>query len=480
MYKINLNCIILRHTIILFFAFISLLNGCSSRIVDKPPAYRIYRYPPIKTEYKRLVKRFNNKDYDNAVKIAMKIIERYPGAKLLSDVQWILAVSYESRGDIESALREYNLFIRNFSNTRHISEARKRINNIQRKINKEHITHAVIIIPKRGYSYYDLEKRVLSLKDKGIDTIILQVYNNNGEGGRGVYFETNNAPVIEDILTPIIMLAHNKGIRVFVMMAIRNMGWIAMEKVYWMDRHYELKERKLKAYHRLDIFNPQVQKYILAIYKDLASYPIDGISFNDDLSYSKTEGFSIKALDQYKKDFGHKLNPLRLYKKISKDKEGGYHASSFSSDFWRWIGWKNRNILKFLNRVMNISRESNPAIKFTINLDYETIIDPKRALVDYTQDILETQRYNFNYYAINGYSLSSNKGTFKNKDILKIIKRGKELIKDTRKLLINIESLERDNNTLSISHLYSASAWSQITNSKGSGLILLSQESAGM
>ena len=69
-----------------------------------------------------------------------------------------------------------------------------------------------------------------SLKEAGVDTLILRVFQNKGDRmykfvnphrEEGVYFKTRDAPVVDDILGKMVEMAHRNGLEIFAWMTTR-------------------------------------------------------------------------------------------------------------------------------------------------------------------------------------------------------------------------------------------------------------------
>ena len=68
------------------------------------------------------------------------------------------------------------------------------------------------------------------LKNAGVNTIIFRVFQNKGDRGykfvtarheEGVYFKTENAPVVDDILGKVAEMVHRNGLEIFAWMTTR-------------------------------------------------------------------------------------------------------------------------------------------------------------------------------------------------------------------------------------------------------------------
>ena len=89
-----------------------------------------------------------------------------------------------------------------------------------------------------GKSLEEVEKRVKDLKDAGGDRIILRVFQNKGDRKykfvtahheEGVYFKTEYAPVVDDILGKVSEIVHQNGLELFAWMTT------VMPPTVWMD-----------------------------------------------------------------------------------------------------------------------------------------------------------------------------------------------------------------------------------------------------
>jgi hypothetical protein len=166
------------------------------------------------------------------------------------------------------------------------------------------------------------------LSKNGIDTLIIPV-SQSTDLLPGIFFKSAQAPVIQDFLGSVLELAHDYRMRVFASMPLREMPWLKDSR--WLDLKFDPVSGSLETTQRLNLWNPAVQNYILALYGDLAAYPLDGLIIEEPVGYSETEGFNKIALEQFNNDFGLSLTLSQLY-------TGGRSTPMF----WRWTGWKNQ------------------------------------------------------------------------------------------------------------------------------------------
>ncbi len=305
----------------------------------------------------------------------------------------------------------------------------------------------------------EVENKIKEMKRSGVDTIIVRVFQNNGDSFYsfakrknkvGVYFKTSHAPVVDDILGELVKITHRNKMKIFAWMTTRRCDWKIYEKPDLRGYKYDIESGGIKPTKGLNIFNKEVQRYLRDIYTDLAAYDIDGILFQDDLVLRHTEGYSQEAANLYLLESGYRINPHDMFRGIY-EKSGKYFVSNYTPKFWRWAKWKNRQILKLVEIMMKSARDVNPDVKFALNLYYETITDPKNALAWLSQDINATLKYGFDYYSVMAYHRQIKKELqLSNNDLYIFLKnmttRLIDLIDNPNKILIKIQVVDWDTN----------------------------------
>ncbi|TKJ31709.1 hypothetical protein CEE39_06980 [bacterium (candidate division B38) B3_B38] len=256
-----------------------------------------------------------------------------------------------------------------------------------------------------GSSPAEIEEYLKGIKRDGINTILLRVFQNRDDrphpiaGNRrypGVYFQTDHAPVIADLLKMVVEMAHRYEIKVFAWMSTRHCDWQLSRNSSWRDMRFNPRSRSLEYGELLDLFNPEAMDYLVHIYRDLARYPIDGILLQDDLISRNTEGYSPSARRLYFQNFGKKLQPEAMYV-LNGD------SLSHTPDFWQWVAWKSQYLLSFADTLRKACREVNPALRFSLNIYYDTLYSPRNALAWLSQDLSSLFSSDFDYLFIMSY-----------------------------------------------------------------------------
>ncbi len=312
---------------------------------------------------------------------------------------------------------------------------------------------AVQVMFFSGKTLEDVRGEIKRLKAHGIDTIILRVFHNRGDRPypfvkttkrlprAGVYFKTSHAPVVADILTPILDAAHREGIRVFAWMTTRYANYGMEDRRELACRGYDVRKRRFFRCKGLDLFNDTAVEHIKALYRDLAKYPIDGILFQDDLILKYNEGLSPVAIQRFGEETGVELEPARLYR-IREDS-----IITYTPLFWQWAEWKNRRLIHIIDELKRTVRGLNPEVEFAINLMYENLTSPSNALAWFSQDLRKAAEKGFDYYAIMAYQKQISDELRKNMSeveelILKMTHRAKRIIGVPRKILIKLQTID--------------------------------------
>jgi biofilm PGA synthesis lipoprotein PgaB len=257
-----------------------------------------------------------------------------------------------------------------------------------------------------------VEKRMKALKDSGVDTLILRVFQNKGDrmykfatprNEEGVYFKTDHAPVVDDILGKMAEIAHRNGLEIFAWMTTRYANYGSEGPPELRCKSYNFETKKLEMARGYNLFHPEVIKRLEGLFRDLGRVPIDGILFQDDLILKHNEDFSTEANKGFFKESGYSPHPDLFYIDPYKSESGKYYVKAYSDKFLVWANWKNRWLMDVAKRLMAAARESNPRLDFGINLYYETVLNGSNAVAWFSQTLQEAQRTGFDYYAIMAY-----------------------------------------------------------------------------
>lgn len=232
----------------------------------------------------------------------------------------------------------------------------------------------------------DMDSYFKTLHEHNVNTIFLRVFQNSDDRvhlglvnrcSSGVYFETEAACTVFDLLKFITPYAQKYNIKIYAWMATRSLSFL--KSAGFMEK--ELKDGSLTEGYGIDIFNSHVRDTLLQLFKDLARTEIDGILIQDDFILKTLEGFGENAVQRYVVDHGK------------------YPAENDTD----WYLWKMKSLTSFLNEIRYEVRKLNPKIKFAVNIYYETPSFPKKGLKWYAQSLENYYNENFSYFATMAY-----------------------------------------------------------------------------
>jgi hypothetical protein len=263
-----------------------------------------------------------------------------------------------------------------------------------------------------GKNLEEVEKRVRELKNAGVNTILFRVFQNKGDRlykfitaqhEEGVYFKTEYALVVDDILGKVAEIVHRNGLEIFAWITTRYASYGLEGPPEYRCKSYNFETKKMEVARGFNLFHPEVLKRLEGLFRDLGRYPIDGILFQDDLILKHNEDFSTEANKAFLKEFGYLPHPDLFYIDPYKSESGKYYVKAYTDRFWTWANWKNRWLMNVAKRLMEAARESNPNLQFAINLYFEAVLNDFNGMAWFSQTLSEALRKDFDYYAVMAY-----------------------------------------------------------------------------
>ncbi len=231
----------------------------------------------------------------------------------------------------------------------------------------------------------------------GADTVIVRIYHNRGDRfypfitprtDAGVYFNTDHAPVVADALTPMIAAARANGLKIWAWMTTKYAAWGGDTRGLWA---YDFAKKSIVPSFGRDLFSDREVADLVEVYRDLAAYDIDGILFQDDLVLKHNEGMGKSA----ERLFGAPIRPETFYVNPYPSPDGKkYYAERYTDRFWEWSRFKASRLAAVERAIIKGARTVRPGLKFAVNLSYESVARPDKALAWLSQDI--------NYFLDNG------------------------------------------------------------------------------
>jgi len=360
--------------------------------------------------------------YEEAIATFTKLIQTFPTSNLVSYSYHMIGQCYLKMGKYEEAITQFEFYQKTYPEGDRFKSSEQGIQVAKEKLKekallsspgkriKRRICAQIFFFDGKGLD--QVEKKIKALKDSGVDTLILRVFQNKGDRmykfatprhEEGVYFKTDHAPVVDDVLGKMTEIAHRNGLEIFAWMTTRYANYGSDGRPELRCKSYNFETKKLEMARGFNLFHPEVIKRLEGLFRDLGRVPIDGILFQDDLILKHNEDFSAEASKGFFKEFGYSPHPDLFYIDPYKSESGKYYVKAYSDKFLVWANWKNRCLMDVAKRLMAAARESNPRLEFGINLYYETVLNGSNAVAWFSQTLQEAQRIGFDYYAIMAY-----------------------------------------------------------------------------
>ena len=373
------------------------LPACSSRVVRPSPPAKVPL--PSREVIAGLLQ--NGKQavaqgqYDRAIGLFRRLQDGYPNAPERPEAALLLAQVFEKRGETIQALVEYRKLASDFPQASQATLARTKIPELERQLpvvrpSQESRTIGLHVGPD---AIAGLDDRELGrLRQSGTNTLFVSVTKN--KPGPGVYFKTDWAPVLQDRLSALAGAAHRQGMQVWASFSLRRMDWVD-RKLEWADWKFNTQTGRLERVETLDLLHPALRDYLVGLLTDLAGTGVDGIFLAADPPSEASEGFSTHALRKFEKDMGQPVDPSRLLSAQGRERSLGY-----APEFWRWLGWKQREQSRSVLGVMEAVRAAFPGLMVAVEVHPEAVTNPQAALAMYAEDLLDLRRYRLDYIAL--------------------------------------------------------------------------------
>jgi tetratricopeptide (TPR) repeat protein len=359
--------------------------------------------------------------YDRAIGLFRRLQAGYPNASERPEATLLLAQVFEIRGETLQSLAEYRKLASEFPQAPQAIQARMKIPELERQLPvvRPSLESQLIGLHVGPDGLAALDDRELGrLRQAGTNTLMVGVIRNrtflvgggpppvafDGATGTrgapptptepGVYFKTDWAPVLQDRLSGVVAAAHRQGMQVWASLSLRRMDWVD-PKLEWADWKFNAQTARLERVETLDLLHPAFRDYLVGLLTDLAGTGVDGIFLAADPPSEASEGFSTNALRKFEKDMGQPMDPHRLLSAQGRERSLGY-----APEFWRWLGWKQREQSKAVIGVIEAVRAAFPGLKVAMEVHAEAVTNPQAALAMYAEDLLDLRRYRVDYIAV--------------------------------------------------------------------------------
>jgi biofilm PGA synthesis lipoprotein PgaB len=166
------------------------------------------------------------------------------------------------------------------------------------------------------------------------------------------------------------------------------------------DVEWNFRTGEYETVDRLDPFDPRVERVLKELWRAIARAGADGVLLQDDLMMRQLEGFSEDARRAWRRRTGRELVPEELVTVVG---EGESRRVRYEEPFWEFARMKRDRLLDLAESLQAAAREVNPRFETSLNLYYETAINPPMGLAWMSQDLEAAAARDFRRLAVMAY-----------------------------------------------------------------------------
>ena len=356
--------------------------------------------------------------YGQAISLLQHFFGIHSRSPLETEARWLLARSYNTNGDFQSALQQYKVIARGLPPGKSKQETLQHIAQLEQKIGGKivggHHLPAVRISLSEYASIRDVESSLKRIAQHEVASILIDFGCRSPikhkvrveVSGRAV---GNTNAVIYDRLPSYIEQIHAQKLKAFVGINLRCLGdWAPKSNAGWGDRSFDPVTQQVQSSPNFDLLNPQYQEYLVRFLMKFVISDVDGIVFLADLPSGIYDGFTPYSLHTFHESFQIRLNPGSLFlnghaQPTTTRLQATNHKapSSLAPEFWRWAGWKTRQRLAVLQHLIEQVHKQKSELRFGLEVHPDSLENPLRALATYSEDLLEAKQKSFAFFFVN-------------------------------------------------------------------------------
>ena len=327
--------------------------------------------------------------YPLASALLQRFVDSNPNSSRLSEARWWLARSYEESGNLPAALSAYRALVGEAPRSTLLAgsyefHALNRLDAFRRSLSPSSLLErrqiALWLTSADWLAIPDVGSWIEQLADAGVTSLIVEAGSPPREtvpsGPVGVYFQTSKVPVVEDLFTVIVPVAHAKGMAVLASLDLHEPGWTTVNPEWGIAMANGI-DQVFQPGGPVDVLHPDYQRFVGEVAQDLLRTDIDGLVVGARRAKGFAEEWSPTSRRMFEGLFGPSLD--------SQDQ-------SVSPDAWRWAGWKTRSYLEFVARLTQQLRQTRPGLLVAVVVHERAVLSPADALTEYGEDVLETKQ----------------------------------------------------------------------------------------
>jgi len=223
------------------------------------------------------------------------------------------------------------------------------------------------------------------LQADGFSKVIVRVFSDDEKNG-GLYFINSRFKTVRPLLDDWAPKFYGGGVGLWAWMGGRWFSWFHDSR--YLD--YAWQNGRRLTVPKLDLFNPEAEKIIVDLFRQLAEKPILGILIQDDLVLRRTEGFSNWGKACFTRATG-----------LSADEKLMLQKDSVHNQAWERL--KCERIAQIVEKIVLACKTVNPQIKIGMNMHYEMPLSPEQARSWYAHDSAALTASSLDYLYLMAY-----------------------------------------------------------------------------
>jgi hypothetical protein len=220
------------------------------------------------------------------------------------------------------------------------------------------------------------------VRQAGVTTLLVDAGPSVGDPEEsragGAYFKTASVAVIDDVLGRVIPLAHAEGVAVFARLDLHQASWIPPKPDPVSTAPSPTATTTQPIAQVVDVLDPAYQQAVSGIVDDLCRTGIDGLILQARMRNGFAEEISRPSRAAFERKFGQAAE-----------------RDPTSPFFWKWAGWKAHSYLRFVEQLKDRARRERATLIVAVTVHASAVLDPKAALMDYGEDLLESKLRGF-------------------------------------------------------------------------------------
>lgn len=216
-------------------------------------------------------------------------------------------------------------------------------------------------------------KLFATLRDAGADTVMAGPLAVTGT-------------LTKNTLPHIVFLAHQARLKLYIILPMRADTEALISHPDWEDRKYDLQSGALQPSGTLDLFNPDVENYLLHFYQDIVSFSVDGVLLGDDTLYEDCEGMSGAIYDTYRKQYKSNFDPGRAFARIEKV-DDSYRVTGYGEGYQNYALMKQSRVAEIVKKIISTSRKVNRDVRFAVPLRFAGYENQISLLPEYSRAV---------------------------------------------------------------------------------------------